>query len=732
MRTAGFFAGAVCVFSIGSTPLQAEPDFHCAIGQSQFHAPGAAKAAASTDQVLPSAGSLHVLVVRAGFKGEAAPSGIAQDYADQLFDEDLPGSFSHFYRTMSFGQLQISGTVLPKRYTSHHTSAAYQAESPTEHGRYDLFVQEILRQVDTEYDLGQFDNDGSDGLPNSGDDDGLVDYVFVILRSAPANFLLGTADGIAGLGFETEYASTDAADDGNPIRVSGAPHRGTILSEGQGEAAFSQTVGNMAHEFGHGLGLPDLYDTSFQDDPGQHPSEDSAGIGAWGLMGRGPHGWNGDDGPNPFCAWSLERLGWIGRDNERLTEIRGDTTSLELPDLHQHGQIGRIPVRNRLGQYSGEYLLLENRNRASHYYNRNLPAEGVLIWHIQPSALGNASNNDNEATKLVDLVCADGLFREAGRERAIGPDSRDHLDFWARDAQYAADHGGNLGDATDPFDGIHYTRFDLHLAIGRLRTEANTGLILTIHRQGGRTVVASKSSRWSGTIRGTAHWRGEILVDGDLRIAPEGELVVYGGTRVRFAGSDRIGSGLDPDRCELLVEGELTIRPGAVTFEALLPGDTWYGIIRADLGQIVLVEGNSEKVGALGQSSKVEGTFEIRDAEQGLLEPGIGPERRTAIVDEPAAPPAELQLLPNFPNPFNAETTIQYELPVTSQTRLVVYNAVGQKVRNLVDAVLPAGLHSEVWDGQSDGGRTVSSGVYFYQLEVAGEYVETRRMLLAQ
>ena len=73
--------------------------------------------------------------------------------------------------------------------------------------------------------------------------------------------------------------------------------------------APSQTVGAMPHEFGHALGLPDL------DHNG--PADDSAGIGRWGLMGWGAQGWHGD-GPNPFCAWSLQQLEWIGLDNERL------------------------------------------------------------------------------------------------------------------------------------------------------------------------------------------------------------------------------------------------------------------------------------------------------------------------------------------------------------------------------------------------------------------------------
>ena len=73
----------------------------------------------------------------------------------------------------------------------------------------------------------------------------------------------------------------------------------------------SQTVGTMAHEYGHILGLPDLFDVSYLSlGDAAGPEEDSAGIGNWGLMGWGASGWNGDDGPTALSAWSRVRLGW--------------------------------------------------------------------------------------------------------------------------------------------------------------------------------------------------------------------------------------------------------------------------------------------------------------------------------------------------------------------------------------------------------------------------------------
>ena len=108
----------------------------------------------------------------------------------------------------------------------------------------------------------------------------------------------------------------------------------------QREGSFAQTVGSMAHEFGHSLGLSDLYDLGYD-----NPAADSAGIGRGGVMGWVAHGWNGDDGPVAFCAWSLEQLGWIGRDNDRLVEADRDAVGLVVEDLLQGGLVYRLPLR---------------------------------------------------------------------------------------------------------------------------------------------------------------------------------------------------------------------------------------------------------------------------------------------------------------------------------------------------------------------------------------------------
>ena len=585
--------------------------FSCAGHMPSHIAPGsAAKLAGGREEKRSSTEPVHALVIFARFADEEASGSNIPEFADDLFKADLPGSFAHFYRTMSGGQFTATGTVLPQRYSSQQPAAAYQIQEPGRDGLYGQFVQEILAQVDRGVDFGLFDNDGPDGLPNSGDDDGVVDYIFVNVRSTPHGFLRGGATGKGNLGFAL-YEAADRRPDGTPIYVNGTTDHGAIQREG----SFAQTVGSMAHEFGHSLGLPDLYDLGYD-----NPAEDSAGIGHWGLMGWGAHGWNGDDGPVAFCAWSLEQLGWIGRDNDRLVEANRDTVGLVVEDLLQGGLVYRIPLRIQDGGRAWldeEYLLLEQRSRASSFYRRSVPAEGLLVWHVR----SQAQTNIDERRKAVDLICADGLYRDAGYPEgalADGLHGRDNLDFWAHDAAYNQTHNGNLGDATDPFDGVRFARLDMHSnpstdPLG-LIPAASSGLNLRLRRQSTAMVVDIAQPRWAGAIRDEVHWAGPVIVEGDLQVAPGGRLVVHESTQVLFAGVDQLRSGRDPERIELEIQGDLVVgdpifrsahQRREVVFKALYPGETWYGI-RLDPADSSYIE-------------MPEGSYKLLDVERGFL-----------------------------------------------------------------------------------------------------------------
>ena len=96
--------------------------------------------------------------------------------------------------------------------------------------------------------------------------------------------------------------------------------------------------------------------------------------------------------------------------------------------------------------------------------------------------------------------------------------------------------------------------------------------------------------------------------------------------------------------------------------------------------------------------------------------------------------PKENALLANYPNPFNPETWIPYQLATPAEVTLTIYDINGQLVRRLALGHQPAGMYrsrsrAAYWDGRNQLGESVASGLYFYTL-TAGEFTATRRMLI--
>jgi len=85
----------------------------------------------------------------------------------------------------------------------------------------------------------------------------------------------------------------------------------------------------------------------------------------------------------------------------------------------------------------------------------------------------------------------------------------------------------------------------------------------------------------------------------------------------------------------------------------------------------------------------------------------------------------------NYRNPFNPSTTIAFSLAARGRVSLVIYDALGARVRSLLDDVRDAGVSSVGWDGRGDEGTEAASGVYFCRM-VAGSFNETRRLVLVR
>jgi hypothetical protein len=97
--------------------------------------------------------------------------------------------------------------------------------------------------------------------------------------------------------------------------------------------------------------------------------------------------------------------------------------------------------------------------------------------------------------------------------------------------------------------------------------------------------------------------------------------------------------------------------------------------------------------------------------------------------EESSITPKDFELYQSYPNPFNNQTIIKYDLLKPCQVSLTIYNILGQKVKTLVNERQEAGSKIVNWGGKNEKGKDLASGIYFYQLK-AGDLTQTKRMVL--
>ncbi len=104
----------------------------------------------------------------------------------------------------------------------------------------------------------------------------------------------------------------------------------------------------------------------------------------------------------------------------------------------------------------------------------------------------------------------------------------------------------------------------------------------------------------------------------------------------------------------------------------------------------------------------------------------------TGINDrQPELKPTTWHLSQNHPNPFNAETAIRFQVPVTAAVKIEVFNLLGQSLIKLIDAEKEPGMYTVLWNGCNQQGQPLPSGIYIYRLE-AGSFVASRKLALVR
>jgi M6 family metalloprotease-like protein len=321
----------------------------------------------------PVAGEISIPVVLILFRDSPeAPHIAATDVQGSLFDGPSErGTITESYREMSLGALTVRGDTYGWVRSDLSLSEVMGAQGSLVGERTGEFFREALSEIDADVDFTLYDNDGPDGIANSGDDDGYVDIItFEYLEVAmscggpaiwPHRSRLSARGG--------EFVTDDVGVNGDTIRILDYITQSATDCSGQNV----QDAGVISHEFGHVLGLPDWYHWVY---PDLGPEGRRWVLGCWALMaagswGCGPVGSNREPyGPSHMIGLSKSRLGWITPIDPG--EVWSDT--LELSPIQTSGQALRIPLQPG----GGEYLWIEFRDTVG--FDHALPTAGVLMY----------------------------------------------------------------------------------------------------------------------------------------------------------------------------------------------------------------------------------------------------------------------------------------------------------------------------------------------------------------
>jgi len=121
-----------------------------------------------------------------------------------------------------------------------------------------------------------------------------------------------------------------------------------------------------------------------------------------------------------------------------------------------------------------------------------------------------------------------------------------------------------------------------------------------------------------------------------------------------------------------------------------------------------------------------------RSGPLGIIEPVLMVELGEVegiIQPNPNLKPEKFGLNQNYPNPFNPSTTITYNIEKPGRVSIIIYNQLGQKVREVVNEVKTTGTYKVLWDGKDMNGTSVSNGTYFYQLRTK-DFLSTKKSVL--
>ena len=433
------------------------------------------------------------------------------EYTDSLLGTAAapgrPFTVRTFYEQMSNNLLSIQGSVLGW-ITLDSNDTYYEGGTGCNalcgSSQIPKLMLQAVTAVDGTVDFGQFDNDGPDGIPNSGDDDGYVDL---------AVFIQPELDGACGpqsnqniWSHRFSYAGWTGGQTIVTNDHSNKPGFGNIrinnytIQSGVGggttscDATKLMGIGTVAHETGHGFGLPDLYDTQPSDE------DNSEGIGHWGLMSSGNYA--RPRSPSHMEGFSRMQLGWV------------NVVNLTTPGTYH---LGPYTVGDTIFRITptganprNEYWLLENRQATGgDTALLNTPGAsglgpkgpGLLIWHVDQVQYDN-----NLFTNLVNTGPIHGLaIEQADGLNQLGSSITNIRNRGDAGDPYPGSSGNTAFSAgTNPRAQMNTDHSFAGFAVDSIRQVVPNGEMAFRLRFGGETVVRASDSTALVRVHGVA------------------------------------------------------------------------------------------------------------------------------------------------------------------------------------------------------------------------------------
>ena len=311
----------------------------------------------------PATGTVRVLVLLIQYSSSTTglpfsmDSGSDSVFYKNLLEDNTGLTMTQYYKDMSKDSLTLTFDVYGP-YSAANSLEYYGQNLTNGYDRYPAtLVAEAVNAADAEVDFSDYDNDGN----------GYVDTVIIIHAGPGEEF--GADDNTIWSHNWTLSSAASSGDGPGAILHDGVTINNYTIQPEYNNTPGDSTIGVFCHEFGHVLGLPDLYDTYGE----------TNGVGDWSLMSGGSWGsYDGED-PSPLLAWERYRIGgesWI-----TISNLAADTTGNSIDDIENSFSAYKISLGT-----SGQYLILEGKKETSSsgWY---VPESGILITHIDENII---------------------------------------------------------------------------------------------------------------------------------------------------------------------------------------------------------------------------------------------------------------------------------------------------------------------------------------------------------